>query len=46
MLTDHEYTIISVLRPRTDADADVKFTVREKYPLELAKQYESMTIEK
>lgn len=46
LLTDHEYTIISVLRPRTDADADVKFTVREKYPLELAKQYESMTIEK
>jgi len=32
LLTDYEYTIISVLRPRTDENSDVKFTVREKYP--------------
>lgn len=46
MLTDFEYTIISVLRPRTDQEADVKFNVREKYPLELVKQNEPLTKEK
>ena len=46
MLADYEYTIISVLRPRTDQDSDVKFNVREKYPLHLAKQQEDLTIEK
>jgi predicted ribosome quality control (RQC) complex YloA/Tae2 family protein len=46
LLTDFEYTIITVLRPRTDTDADVKFTVREKYPLHIAKQHEALTIEK
>jgi predicted ribosome quality control (RQC) complex YloA/Tae2 family protein len=46
LLTDFEYTIISVLRPRTDADSDVKFTVREKYPLHLAKQDEKITFDK
>jgi predicted ribosome quality control (RQC) complex YloA/Tae2 family protein len=46
LLTDYEYTIISVLRPRTDQDSDVKFTVREKYPLHLAKQDERITKEK
>ncbi len=46
LLTDYEYTIISVLRPRTDENSDVKFTVREKYPLHLAKQYENLTSEK
>ena len=46
LLTDHEHTIISVLRPRTDEDADVKFTVKEKYPVHLAKQYEALTIDK
>jgi hypothetical protein len=46
LLTDHEYTILNVLRPRTDENSDVKFNVREKYPLHLAKQYEALTIEK
>lgn len=39
LLTDHEHTIISVLRPRTDEDQDVKFTVKEKYPIHLAKVF-------
>jgi predicted ribosome quality control (RQC) complex YloA/Tae2 family protein len=46
ILTDFEYTIINILRPRTDADTDVRFSVREKYPLHLAKQPEDLTIEK
>lgn len=46
MLTDHEYVILSVLRPRTDENSDVKFTVREKYPFHLAKQHEQLTLEK
>ncbi len=46
LLTDHEHMIITVLRPRTDEDADVKFTVKEKYPIHLAKQHEALTIEK
>ncbi|VDP03477.1 unnamed protein product [Soboliphyme baturini] len=40
ILTDHEYTILNVLRPRTDADSDVKFIVRETYPLHLIRQVE------
>lgn len=40
ILTDHEYTILNVLRPRTDKDTDVRFVVKEKYPLDLARQYE------
>uniref|UniRef100_A0A0N5B4N9 NFACT-R_1 domain-containing protein n=1 Tax=Strongyloides papillosus TaxID=174720 RepID=A0A0N5B4N9_STREA len=39
LLTDHNYTILNILRPRTDKDHDVRFTVRERYPLELA-QYD------
>uniref|UniRef100_A0AC35U2M6 NFACT-R_1 domain-containing protein n=1 Tax=Rhabditophanes sp. KR3021 TaxID=114890 RepID=A0AC35U2M6_9BILA len=39
LLTDHEYTILNILRPRTDKDQDVRFAVRERYPLELA-QYD------
>ena len=46
LLTDHEHMIITVLRPRTDEDADVKFTVKEKYPIHLAKQHEPLTIER
>ena len=38
MLTDHEYTILNLLRPRTDESQDVRFAVREKYPVEGAKQ--------
>nr|CAD2206787.1 unnamed protein product [Meloidogyne enterolobii] len=38
VLTDHEYTILNILRPRTDHDTDVRFSVRERYPLEQARQ--------
>ena len=40
-LTDYEYTILSLLRTRTDAD-DVKFAVREKYPVNSARQREPL----
>lgn len=46
LLTDFEYTIISVLRPRTDENTDVKFTVKEKYPLHLARTEEKLTLER
>lgn len=47
MLTDYEYTILNILRPRTDESQDVKLAVREKYPLELARQPEGpITTEK
>lgn len=46
LLTDYEYQIISVLRPRTDENTDVKFTVKEKYPLHLARQDEDVTEER
>eukprot|EP00058_Branchiostoma_floridae_P011332 XP_002596820.1 hypothetical protein BRAFLDRAFT_116214 [Branchiostoma floridae] len=36
ILTDYEYTILNLLRTRTEGD-DVRFAVREKYPLELAR---------
>eukprot|EP00042_Codosiga_hollandica_P058711 m.889321 g.889321 ORF g.889321 m.889321 type:complete len:1153 (-) comp59941_c0_seq5:1399-4857(-) len=35
ILTDFEYTILSLLRPRVDNE-DVKFAVRERYPVEVA----------
>ncbi|KAK3700284.1 hypothetical protein RRG08_033561 [Elysia crispata] len=36
-LTDHEYTILTLLRPRTDANQDAKFAVREIYPINVEK---------
>ena len=42
ILTDFEYTVLQLLRTRTDNDKDVKFAVREKYPHELAKQHEGV----
>lgn len=45
LLTDHEYSIVSVLRPRTDENADVKYTVKETYPLHLAKSDDELTVE-
>ncbi|CAH1790707.1 unnamed protein product [Owenia fusiformis] len=42
VLTDHEYTILNILRPRTDDSQDVRFAVREKYPIEGAKQQQPM----
>ncbi|XP_014674957.1 PREDICTED: nuclear export mediator factor NEMF-like [Priapulus caudatus] len=38
VLTDFEYTTLNILRPRTDQAEDVKFVVRERYPVESAKQ--------
>lgn len=40
ILTDHEYMILNIQRPRTDDSQDVRFAVRERYPVELAKQDE------
>ncbi|KAM9381063.1 ribosome quality control complex subunit NEMF [Phaethornis superciliosus] len=37
VLTDHEYLILNILRFRTDEADDVRFAVRERYPLENAK---------
>lgn len=36
VFTDYEYTILNILRPRTTGCEDVKFIVREKYPVESA----------
>jgi predicted ribosome quality control (RQC) complex YloA/Tae2 family protein len=38
VLTDHEYMILTILRPRTDQSEDVRFAVHQKYPVESAKQ--------
>ncbi|XP_048394018.1 ribosome quality control complex subunit NEMF-like isoform X2 [Stegostoma tigrinum] len=37
ILTDNEYTILNLLRFRTDEVQDVKFAVRERYPVDHAK---------
>ena len=39
IITDYEWVILNILRPRTESgeDSDVKFAVREKYPKHLAK---------
>ncbi|KAI9578214.1 nuclear export mediator factor NEMF homolog [Glossina fuscipes] len=37
ILTDHEFTILYILRPHHEGE-DLRFAVREKYPLERAKQ--------
>ncbi|XP_071510699.1 ribosome quality control complex subunit NEMF-like [Diadema antillarum] len=36
-LTDHEYTILTLLRTRKDSE-DVRFAVRERYPTDAARQ--------
>ncbi|XP_028398631.1 nuclear export mediator factor Nemf-like [Dendronephthya gigantea] len=41
ILADFEYTILSLLRTRTDSE-DVRFAVRERYPLENARQYDGL----
>ncbi|XP_078313249.1 ribosome quality control complex subunit NEMF-like isoform X1 [Crassostrea virginica] len=46
VLTDFEFTILNILRPRTDTCQDVKFVVREKYPVNAAKQHSIPTDEK
>ena len=40
MLTDFEYNILNILRPRADDSQDVRFAVREIYPLNAARQAE------
>ncbi|NWS65905.1 NEMF factor, partial [Crotophaga sulcirostris] len=37
VLTDHEYVILNLLRFRTDEADDVRFAVRERYPIDSAK---------
>uniref|UniRef100_A0A663LMK5 Ribosome quality control complex subunit NEMF n=1 Tax=Athene cunicularia TaxID=194338 RepID=A0A663LMK5_ATHCN len=37
VLTDHEYVILNILRFRTDEADDVRFAVRERYPIDSAK---------
>ncbi|NXP40247.1 NEMF factor, partial [Leiothrix lutea] len=37
VLTDHEYLILNILRFRTDGADDVRFAVRERYPVDSAK---------
>lgn len=37
VLTDFEYTILNILRPRSTDSEDVKFIVREKYPVDKAR---------
>ncbi|XP_051867278.1 ribosome quality control complex subunit NEMF-like [Pristis pectinata] len=37
ILTDHEYTILNLLRFRTNEVDDVKFAVRERYPVDNAR---------
>ncbi|KAG8184693.1 hypothetical protein JTE90_013086 [Oedothorax gibbosus] len=37
VLTDFEYTILNILRPRATGSEDVKFIVREKYPVDRAR---------
>ncbi|VDK73476.1 unnamed protein product [Litomosoides sigmodontis] len=34
LLTDNNYTILNVLRPRTDKETDTRFSVQKRYPLE------------
>ncbi len=42
MLTDYQFAILSLLRPRVDNE-DVRFAVRERYPTENAQQREQPT---
>lgn len=44
VLTDHELTILYVLRPHTEGDR-FKFAVREKYPLDRVRKQEVPSIE-
>lgn len=42
ILTDFNYTILSLIRKRTDATTDERFAVNEKYPIESVKQQEDL----
>jgi hypothetical protein len=39
------YVILSLLRPRSEGDSNVKFAVHERYPMELAHMADSVTID-
>ncbi|KAF7254942.1 hypothetical protein EG68_08639 [Paragonimus skrjabini miyazakii] len=41
LLTDHTYTILHLLRPRTDANQDVRYAAHEKYPIDLVRKVPS-----
>ncbi|GFN73720.1 nuclear export mediator factor nemf-like, partial [Plakobranchus ocellatus] len=45
-LTDYEYTILTLLRPRTDVNQDAKFAVREKFPINVDKIHTNPTLER
>ena len=45
ILTDHAYTILSLLRMRTDADTDVRFASRETFSMETVKREQPMATE-
>ena len=45
ILTDHTYTILSLLRTRTDADTDVRFASRETFSMETVKREQPMPTE-
>jgi predicted ribosome quality control (RQC) complex YloA/Tae2 family protein len=40
ILTDHSYTILNLLRTRTDADSDVRFAVRQTFSMETIKLHQ------
>lgn len=42
VLTDYQYLILNILRFRTDEADDVKFAVREHYPVDIAKAREPL----
>ncbi|GAB1599852.1 Hypothetical predicted protein [Argonauta hians] len=46
VLTDYNYVILNILRPRSNDSEDVKLVVREQYPVSSAKKYEHVDPEK
>ncbi|TRY54189.1 hypothetical protein DNTS_030459 [Danionella cerebrum] len=45
VLTDHEFTILNLLRFRTNESEDVKIAVRERYPVEKIRSEEALSLE-
>lgn len=42
VLTDYQHVILSLLRTRTDQEAETRFAVREVYPKDSARQNEPL----
>uniref|UniRef100_A0A1I7XV10 Nuclear export mediator factor n=1 Tax=Heterorhabditis bacteriophora TaxID=37862 RepID=A0A1I7XV10_HETBA len=42
LLTDCDYNILNILRPRTDKDTDVKLHVKMRYPVDMVRQHDSL----